>query len=263
MFFYEEYINLELVGVFKLKREAGTHNSIAERYYESLSMRLSGEGLFLSNKKEYSVTPRDILYIPQNIRYSQSTTGETIIAIHFICNTNVSNSSLEIITLDNHKEVQELLLQMYSVWSAKKPGYKYKCTAMLYHLLYLFKQQTHNDMLHYANANDRISIALDYIHDNYKKKQISITDLAKEASFSEAYFRRLFKKIYHVSPNRYIMNLRLEYAAQLLQSQLYTIAEVSDRSGFHDVKYFERCFKQKYMETPGKYKKMPSKKLIF
>lgn len=263
MFFQEEDMNIELIGVFKLKREKGMHNSTSDRYYESLSMRISGGGVFSSKNKQYSVGQKEILYLPQSTSYSQSTKGETIIAIHFMNNSGVSNNSLEIITLDNYKEIQTLLQQMYSIWNEKKPGYRYECTSMLYHVLYLIKQQTHNDMLQYADANQRINAALDYIHQHYKKEQISIENLARMTSLSEPYFRKLFKRIYQISPNRYIINLRLEYAAQLLQSRLYTIAEVSEKSGFNDVKYFERLFKQKFTITPGAYKKQPSKKIVF
>ena len=73
-------------------------------------------------------------------------------------------------------------------------------------------------------------------------------------SISEVYFRKIFKKIYKVSPNKYINNLRLEYASQLLQSGLYRIYEISELSGFTDVKYFAKCFKEKYGISPLAYK---------
>lgn len=63
---------------------------------------------------------------------------------------------------------------------------------------------------------------------------------------SETYFRKLFKKLYSVSPKQYIINLKLETAAQLLQSQLYSVNEACDKSGFADPKYFTRLFKSRY-----------------
>ena len=70
---------------------------------------------------------------------------------------------------------------------------------------------------------------------------------------SEAYFRKLFKKLYSVSPKQYVINLRLETAAQLLQSQLYSVNEVGDRSGFTDPKYFAKLFKSKYGCSPKEF----------
>ena len=72
-------------------------------------------------------------------------------------------------------------------------------------------------------------------------------------SVSETYFRRIFKRIYHISPVQYVIKLRLEYASQLLISKLYTVKEVSYKSGFTDVKYFSRVFKAKFKMTPKKY----------
>ena len=52
---------------------------------------------------------------------------------------------------------------------------------------------------------------------------------------------------------QYVIKLRLEYASQLLLSKLYTVKEVSEKSGFTDAKYFSRIFKEKYDMTPKKY----------
>ena len=46
------------------------------------------------------------------------------------------------------------------------------------------------------------------------------------------------------------MNLRLEFAFHLLVSNLYTVSEVAQKSGFDDAKYFSRVFKKKYHLSP-------------
>ena len=94
---------------------------------------------------------------------------------------------------------------------------------------------------------------MNYIHKNYKKAEFSVSKLADMLSVSETYFRRIFKRIYHISPVQYVIKLRLEYASQLLLSKLYTVKEVSYKSGFTDVKYFSRVFKEKFNMTPKKY----------
>lgn len=262
MFFAENDITLELLGVFKLTRGAGRHQS-CDRRHHSLAMRTRGSGHFLSDGKTHQVKTGDLLYMPHTVSYTQSTDGESLIAIHFLNYSRSVDTQLTKITLDDYAECEQLMRNMYAVWNEKKPGYKHECTSMLYHLLYLVRQQLHDQVVHAVSPNEQLASAIGYIHENYKKEQISVTQLAKMSSVSESYFRRLFREICGVSPNRYIINLRLEYASQLLQSQLYTVAEVGEKSGFSDIKYFSRLFKKQYHVTPHHYKKQNVKSVFF
>lgn len=104
---------------------------------------------------------------------------------------------------------------------------------------------------------------MDYIHKHYKNEHISIKFLADLSAVSETYFRQQFKAIYQISPNRYITNLKMEYAAQMLQSRLYTVTEVSEHTGYSSVKYFERVFKQHYGCTPSEYMRINPEQLLY
>ena len=103
--------------------------------------------------------------------------------------------------------------------------------------------------------DNKIKKALDYIHVHFRSEEISISSLAAMCSVSETYFRKQFKNLYSVPPNQYIINLRLENASQLLQSELYTVAEAAEKSGFNDTKYFSRIFKQHFNMSPKEYSK--------
>ena len=253
MFFGNEENVLELLGVFKIKREKNTHKSINGRVYDSLSIRLRGNSEFSYDGKISKIMKNDILYIPQNVSYSQSTYGEEIIAIHFINYNPGERNGIEIFSFKDYKQIRDIMLKMYSVWNEKKTGYKMHCMSMLYEILYMVNEQKIKDSVPYNSA---MSEAVNYIHRNYKKEQILISDLAKMCCVSETYFRRIFKSTYSVSPLRYITNLKLEYASQLLLARLYTIPEVSEMAGFSDSKYFSRVFKKKYGKCPKEYKKM-------
>ena len=100
MFFGENEISLELLGVFKIKREAFNHRSFTSRSYDSLSIRLSGSGKFETKTKTVSTQKGDILYIPKNADYIQSTLGEDIIAIHFINYSFTKNDEIECMSVE-------------------------------------------------------------------------------------------------------------------------------------------------------------------
>jgi AraC-like DNA-binding protein len=55
------------------------------------------------------------------------------------------------------------------------------------------------------------------------------------------------------TPQLYLLNVRLEYAADLLIGGDLSIADVASTSGFNSTAYFIKQFKKKYGQTPKKY----------
>lgn len=253
MFFSEDELSLELLGVFKLQRNEFSLKSNNTRSYDSLSIRLRGRGVFKTENSKISVKRGEIIYIPKNSQYTQNTSGESVIAIHFINYTFNKNSKIEKIAVDDIEFVEEIVKRMYDNWKEKKQGYRYKCIALLYELLYFLNRQEHKNKIDSLSHDSRIKNAVNFIHSNFRAEQIEISYLAKMCSVSETYFRKLFKKLYSVSPKQYIINLKIETAAQLLRSQLYSVNEVCERSGFTDTKYFSKLFKKRFGCSPKGY----------
>jgi len=252
MFFSQEDNVFELLGVFMIERGKYYNKNSRMRTYDSLSIRLSGYCDFGYKNRNCRITPNGLLYIPQNADYSQITDGETIIAVHFLNYSSAGKNDFEFLPLENPEEFSDIILDMYNIWNEKAPGYKSLCTSLLYRIIYMANRQMSLNAPS-GNPDTAITDAVGYIHKHYKSESISVAELARMSSVSETYFRRLFKRIYLVSPSQYIINLKLEYASQLLSSKLYTVGEVSEKSGFNDVKYFSRLFKKRYGQTPGKY----------
>lgn len=250
MYFSEENLSFEIKGVHKISRGACFHESY-DRQYSVLSIRLMGNSDFFFGDNTYAVSSRDVLYIPHSSHYRQATETETVIAIHFITYNNVS-SHIEVYRFEDIAKVRKTFEEIYMVWEEKKQGYKYIASSLFYQLIYLLNlsciesSQTNSIYL-------KIKPACDYLHQNYKNGYISISSLAKMTYMSETAFRKNFKKVYLVSPNRYMSILRLENASALLQSDEYNVTEAATLSGFDDVKYFSRSFRKHYGISPREY----------
>lgn len=253
MFSDREDLLLQLMGIYKINRKADKHIGNSERCYDAITMRLSGKAVFISEGKRLTIQPGELLYTPQNAAYEQETDGEAILAVHFI-NYHSSSTSLEIITPPDFETVRQLIEDMYTLWSEKKPGYRYPCTAKLFQLLYECRKPFPAVRLAPSPLGETLATVTDYIHTHYKKDRLSVRELAKMSSLSESHFRRVFKDFHGVSPNHYITDLRLEYASQLLLTGMYSVTAVSEKAGFNDVKYFERLFKARFLETPGRFR---------
>lgn len=79
-----------------------------------------------------------------------------------------------------------------------------------------------------------------------------IGDYAALCGISEPCFRRLFREYVGQSPVDYRNALRLEAARAKLQSGEYNVSEAAWDSGFTNLSYFVRLYKQKYGYTPKK-----------
>lgn len=261
MFFSENELSLELLGVFKLSRGAFSHKSISSRSYDSISIRLRGSGKFETKNEIFNIKKGDILYIPKNAEYLQTTSGEDIISVHFINYSYSKNSKIEYISVEDSAFLEDTFRQMYDVWKEKKQGHRYLCMSLLYNLLYFLNCQETSHIIDSVTHDSKMNTVMDYIHSNYRSGNIDVSSLADMCAISETYFRKLFKKIHGVSPQQYIINLKLEFASHLLGSGLYTVSEVSQKSGFYDTKYFSRIFKTRFGITPKKYQSLQQLKI--
>lgn len=256
MLFSNNEISLEILGVFKLDRQDYNHKSHNKRAYDSISIRLEGSGTFETDGKTFEMKKGDILYIPKTAEYSQHSLKESVIAVHFINYSRSSDSKIEYISVEDSAFLEDIFRQMYDVWKEKKQGHRYLSMSLLYNLLYFLSCRENNRIIDSVTHDGKMNEVMDYIHENYRNSEIEVSQLAGMCAVSETYFRKLFKAIHGVSPVQYITALRLEFASHLLGSGLYTVAEVGQRSGFSDPKYFGRVFKKRYLVTPKKYQSM-------
>ena len=100
MFFSDDDLSLELLGVFKINRGTIKRKSFNNRSYDSLSIRLNGSCRFIFQKEKCDIKPNEILYLPMKEKYTQETDGETVIAIHFI-NSSYNSISISYLSLIN------------------------------------------------------------------------------------------------------------------------------------------------------------------
>ena len=100
--------------------------------------------------------------------------------------------------------------------------------------------------------------AVDYMHKHFTDPKLDISTLTSIASVSDTYFRHMFAEVYHTTPVRYLTQLRLDYAKNLLSSGLYTVEEAAWMSAYPDPQYFSRIFKKNKGYTPSSLKYMDS-----
>lgn len=82
-----------------------------------------------------------------------------------------------------------------------------------------------------------------------------VNALAKELLVSRSSLYNKLKILGNVTPNELILNIRLEHAAQLLQTEPdLQITEIAYKTGFKSLRHFRYCFKARFNLTPQEYK---------
>lgn len=102
---------------------------------------------------------------------------------------------------------------------------------------------------------DYIPMAVDYIHEHLQDESLSITGVSESVFLNPVYFGRMFKKVMNMSFKRYVQNVRIEKAKELLQEGRESIADVCVKVGIYNPSYFSQLFKQSTGVLPSEYKR--------
>ena len=232
-----------------------THNN---RPSHGLAIFLGGDRTFIfRDGKKLRLSGNGIVYFPKGSSYVvQTKISGNCYAINFDIEEKNSFEPF-VFELNNTEHYLELFKSSQKRWSKRDTGYVMKVKSDLYDIIYRMKREYSN--LHTKGAYGKIKPAIDYIHSNYLTETISVSFLAKQCGMSEVYLRSLFMKSFNLSPNKYIKNLKLKRAEELLMSDLYSVSEVCFLSGFSDESFFSREFKKHFNATPGEFIKASRK----
>lgn len=99
----------------------------------------------------------------------------------------------------------------------------------------------------------------DIIEANIAEPDLSLTFLATQLSLSVSYLSSLFKKIYGIPFQDFILNERLEKAKVLILSSSLKNYEIAEKVGISDPNYFSTLFKKKFGVSPNQYKQRVTK----
>ena len=104
----------------------------------------------------------------------------------------------------------------------------------------------------------RLRRVLSYIEENHGR-DLTLEDLAGEASMSTFHFAREFKRATGTTPHQHLIRLRVERAKALLAESRLPLAEVGLRTGFSHQSHFTRLFRRLTGTTPQSYRLMTSR----
>lgn len=106
----------------------------------------------------------------------------------------------------------------------------------------------------YAGAETGLQeMVIQYIRDNYRS-ELSMQDVARAMSYSEAYFCKLFKQCFGKNFTSYLTEYRVEEAKRLLEDPMVNIKEIGKAVGYGDSNYFTKVFRRVTGVSPTEYR---------
>ena len=100
----------------------------------------------------------------------------------------------------------------------------------------------------------RVKTAIAFIEENYGR-DIGAADLTAVCGCSESALLRSFKQAAGISPMQFLINFRIQKAAELLLTTEYKSNDIAESCGFNDFSYFTKLFKRTMGTTPIEYRK--------
>ena len=133
-----------------------------------------------------------------------------------------------------------------------------KISAQLSPLINSFKLLSHYVATDHEQAEDEgqvrvYSEILQFISQNYLQK-LSLNEIAKNLHYTPSYIEHSFKKANGIPLMRYVRNLKIEKAKELLVTTNNNVLQISESVGFEDSNYFTAVFKKTVGLSPRAYR---------
>ncbi|MPX98220.1 helix-turn-helix domain-containing protein [Salinivibrio sp. VYel6] len=151
--------------------------------------------------------------------------------------------------------VKKILREVKIEYYESKSGFEVMLTSLMQQLVVTLARQYQRQSNELPQTTLALSRALIFIEQNFNKVSISSTEIAKAAFISRRQLERLFRDFLGKSPNNYLRELQLNFAAKLLcEESQRSIQYISEQCGFRDSNYFSKCFKSKFNYSPRVYR---------
>ncbi len=153
-----------------------------------------------------------------------------------------------------HENIVNLYNEAIAIASAQESGFQQMLAGIVGRLLSLAYFYDRNSQFKESDTANKIGQAKVMIYDNHMI--ISPEEIASRLCLSYSSFRKTFKEYTGFSPARFINEVRMSKAKELLTNTSLSIKEVAYHVGYNNHDYFFTAFRHMTGQTPAEYRKM-------
>ena len=219
--------------------------------YNELIFHFSGHATVFFDDLVLETKPNTIRFLPkgETKRYDvlRQERGECI-DVCFNADRPLSSQAF-VMNVAQSEKLGVLFKKLFSTWVSKKEGYYFESVSLLYRIFAEMQKDSPISKQH----KSKIAPAMDMIHSDFLTRDFSLSELAAICKMGESYFQKLFKEVHGISPKKYIIQLKINHACDLLRLERYTVTQIAELCNFSDVYFFSRQFKEYMGITPTQF----------
>lgn len=159
--------------------------------------------------------------------------------------------------MNSNHEIIDLLKSLLSELADRQPGYLDVITGYLKRFFYYIQSPTHyiclNTRFYPKDSSDLFQATIAYV--NSHRYKITRAELSEALHYNGNYISEVFLKHTGITLSRYIRDICLTEAANLLLNTNLTISEIIQKVGFQNRTAFYSQFENRYNMNPGSYRK--------
>lgn len=227
---------------------------------------LDGKGEFTVNNKTYKLGKKDgFLIRPGEETYYKADDKDPWIYMWIGFNGIKAEIYLKYANLDENNHIfkyekdsslKKCILEILSL-NIMNNSNRLKIDGLLY--LFIGNLIENNKYMDKENSNTQvdeyINISIDFINNNYSNN-IKVNDIANYVGLNRSYFSNLFTKKMGISPQEYLLSLKMEKACNLLTNLQLSIGDVARQVGYEDQLTFSKIFKKSKGVSPKLYREL-------
>lgn len=217
--------------------------------FHDLSYITAGRAVYTIDDVDYQLSAGDLLYVPPGCKRRAVTDRENLMSMYSInFNWLYPAGDLTPLPFDTviatgfSHQLIALYKQINQSWLEKKYGYIMEARGLFSVILSKYVASITGEYQPLLQDN-RVVKVKNYILNNFEQP-ILMERLAEYVGLSQNYLGTLFKETEGISLKAYINKIRINHAESLLISEGMTVSEAAEKSGFSDLFYFSKVYKQ-------------------
>lgn len=210
----------------------------------------SAELIYIDGHR-YEIAPDCIVYFRRGEKYRVEVIGGGISC--YVINFFSRNPDGYIIQ-ENCADIKHMFIEAERIWRRHRDDeyYRFECLSLTYRIMAeLCRRRDHQ--LAPLRRRGQLDQVIEYIHENYSSPMLKVAKLSELIGVSERALCRNFAEVYGRSPKRYIAELRIKRAKELLSGS-YTVGEIAGMVGFQSIYHFSSFFKTECGISPTEYR---------
>lgn len=148
-------------------------------------------------------------------------------------------------------QIQPLLDIAEAEYTSSSPGRKTMLLAVVRQLAVILSRRY--DCPEKPREISGIADAAAFMETSYADS-ISISDVIEHSHYSQRHFIRLFTSAYGMTPQRYLLDVRIRHAGAMLRDSALPVTEIALQCGFGDPNYFSRIFRKYTGNSPSEFR---------